>query len=83
MSIYICEKCGTVDNTAIGGYWSNVSEKEDPKCSECNTGKWHGQFPKKNWSEYGTEEDLLRMEALRNGSHINATKYFSKLENEI
>lgn len=78
MSCYICENCGAIDNTAIGGYWINIINNEIPKCSECNYGKWHNKFEKKNWSEYGTEK-LLEWENKNDGSMLNATEYFKKI----
>lgn len=42
MSIYQCEKCGARENTALGSYWGQPIKL----CSECATGKWHGQFRK-------------------------------------
>jgi hypothetical protein len=74
MSVYICEKCGCIENTALGGYWRNVRNNQPRMCSECNNGEWHNEFEKRHWTEYGTKE-LLRLEALRNGSMINATEY--------
>lgn len=78
MGCYICEKCGTIDNTAIGGYWRNIANKEIPKCSECNYGKWHGKFEKKYWYEYDIKE-LLEWEDKNDGSMLNARKYFKKI----
>lgn len=52
MPLYACSKCRAVENTATGDYWSQQHEaytakkKLEPLCSECLTGKWHGQFPK-------------------------------------
>ena len=43
-------------------------------CSECNTGKWHDEFPKQHWTDYGIEK-LLELEARNDGSMINATEY--------
>ena len=74
MSVYICEKCGCIENTALGGYWSNSLRKEPKMCSECNTGQWHNQFKKKHWTEYGVK-NLLEAEARKDGSMINATEY--------
>lgn len=80
MSIYICEKCGAIDNTALGGYWHNCRKNEPKMCSECNTGKWHGEFPKRYWNDeiYGVEK-LLEMESKKDGSMINATEYLTKI----
>ena len=78
MSVYICEKCGTIDNTALGGYWRNALRHEPKQCSECNTGTWHNEFPKKHWSELGVEQ-LLELEARNDGSMINATTYLTQI----
>jgi len=42
MSLYQCEECGAVENTALGAYWF----RDKKLCSECDTGKWHNSFPK-------------------------------------
>lgn len=78
MSIYICEKCGCIENTALGGYWSNFLREEPKACSECDTGKWHNEFEKKHWTEYGVEK-LLELEARKDGSMINATEYLKSI----
>ena len=78
MSIYICEKCGCIENTALGGYWENSLRKEPKFCSECNTGEWHNEFEKKHWTDYGVEK-LLELEALKDGSMINATEYLKSI----
>lgn len=77
MSLYICEKCGSIENTALGGYWKNLRDREPAMCSECNFGKWHGKFPKTHWTDYGIEK-LLEWEKRGDGSMINATEYFQK-----
>ena len=78
MSVYICEKCGCIENTSLGGYWDNEFNNEPKMCSECNTGKWHNQFEKTHWTEFGVEK-LLELEALKDGSMINATKYLRSI----
>jgi len=51
MPLFVCEKCGCVDNTACGGTFWIVLHKKDNKvlCCECHfgPGKWHNRFPKK------------------------------------
>ena len=53
MSIFKCEKCGCIENTALCRY--NFREKGSPAlCSECDpkgSMKWHGCFPKKPFIE--------------------------------
>lgn len=49
MPIYQCSKCGCIENTASGRYWSQVYLlKEKALCSECDpkVKKWHGRFEK-------------------------------------
>lgn len=62
MPLFECSKCGAIDNTAISGYWEqqmNYFEAQrdlkdfKPECSECFTGTWHGEFPKKLAKEEG------------------------------
>ena len=43
MPLFKCNQCGAVENTALGAYWHLW---EDPVCSECDTGQWHGKFEK-------------------------------------
>ncbi|TWA89591.1 hypothetical protein [Bradyrhizobium stylosanthis] len=54
MPLYMCSKCGSVENTACGGYWrqqrdANYAEDFKPLCSACypEIGKWHGDFPQR------------------------------------
>ena len=44
MSLYQCQTCGCVENTAVGDYWLAKVKR----CSECAFGKWHGRFPKQS-----------------------------------
>jgi hypothetical protein len=49
MPLFRCAKCGCVENTALGNYWWNTQHEGKPAwCSECDTGTWHGRFPKKD-----------------------------------
>jgi len=47
---FVCDKCGCVD---LVGLMTNPSVFQ---CSECSTGKWHGQFPKR---QYNPEVDIV------------------------
>lgn len=78
MSIFICNKCGCIENTAPSGYWSQIANNEAPVCSECRYGKWHDYFSKQHWTEYGVEK-LLKLEAQNDGSMINATEYLKSI----
>ena len=56
MPLYMCSKCGSVDNTATGGFWHQeykaikAKQPVEPLCSACNPdmGKWHDQFPRRS-----------------------------------
>jgi len=60
MSLFRCEQCGCIENTATSNYWSRKyrrgrSSAEKPGdtrllCSECDPeiGKWHGRFPRQS-----------------------------------
>lgn len=56
MPLYMCSECGSVDNTALGGYWRQEMEagfdrnKFKPLCSACypQIGKWHDEFPRRS-----------------------------------
>lgn len=52
MPLFMCQTCGTVENTALSNYWVEQIEatraKRDPafKCSACDPGigHWHNEF---------------------------------------
>jgi hypothetical protein len=68
MPLFVCNDCGTVDNTALTNYWPDVGGAEEggplpPCCSGCSpdrvlrrgagtTGGWHGMFPRRHWREW-------------------------------
>jgi hypothetical protein len=54
MSLFVCDDCGCVENTALagpGGYWGRTRLDGKARCSACNpkVGKWHGHFPCEKW----------------------------------
>jgi hypothetical protein len=49
MPLYVCDNCGCIDNTALGGYWVQQLHDLPVLCSTCRTGKWHGHFDRKPW----------------------------------
>jgi hypothetical protein len=53
MPIFICQRCQTLDNSALGEYWG----KEEKLCSECGRGRWHGAFPKEKYDPKKWEKD--------------------------
>jgi len=78
MSTFICEKCGSVENTATSNYWVQQLDDEMFLCSECDPDirKWHNKFEKNHWSYYGTQKELLQKENENIGNFINAARYF-------
>lgn len=94
MSSFICEKCGTIDNSACNNnYWMRkiIGRKYSPAlllCTSCTAkenGKpeiWHNQFPKRHWSECGTKEELIKECKNKNGNVVNAIEYFKNLKGE-
>jgi len=64
MSLFICSKCGCIDNTAVSGYW--FKKKDAPAlCSECDPafGKWHKLFKKQKATQSeidSVENGLIR-----------------------
>ena len=53
MPLFKCSKCGCIENTALGKYWGT----DKPICSECSTGKWHGEFKKQDAVDTGCYYD--------------------------
>ena len=67
MSLFVCDKCHCIENTALGRYWSRnlegVRERGKALCSECapitfksgektpKGGKWHNRFPKEKFDK--------------------------------
>jgi len=53
MSLFVCENCRAVENTALGHFWARQARAEvgdgDGRalCSECAGKGWHGRFPKR------------------------------------
>lgn len=48
MPLFACERCNTVDNTALAHYWG----RDEKLCSECGHGEWHGKFEKNDANKY-------------------------------
>lgn len=84
MPCFICTKCGCMENTAVSKYWKRRSEGRELVCSACDEeiGKWHGRFPKKHWSEYGTKEQLIAWDEEGKGNCVNAKEYFALMESK-
>ena len=48
MSLFACQNCICVENTATSNYWMRGNAQA--LCSECDPeiGAWHGKFPKRS-----------------------------------
>lgn len=75
MPLFICEKCGTIENTAVGHYWPVFAEHKPVLCSECHSGKWHGLFEKRNYRDLSIQE-------FNKMGFLNADKYKKFLEHK-
>jgi hypothetical protein len=51
MSLFVCDKCGVVENTALSRYWLRDRFGDELLCSQCDPeiGKWHGLLPREQW----------------------------------
>jgi hypothetical protein len=49
MSIFRCDQCGCIENTATSRYWLRPKGTL-PLCSACDPeiGRWHGRFPQQS-----------------------------------
>lgn len=47
MSIFRCEGCRCMENTATSNFWTRTT-LQPPLCSACDPeiGRWHGRFPR-------------------------------------
>lgn len=60
MPLFMCRKCGSVENTALSNYWTTEMEayragkRHEPLCSACDPeiGAWHGQFERRLATDY-------------------------------
>lgn len=89
MSVFRCEQCGCMENTATSNYWEmrHPFDGSSPKpalCSECDPeiGKWHGHFPKKQASGFCIGDDgfLYHPEEV---PHLRHTKIVGKVPGEL
>jgi hypothetical protein len=55
MPLFMCSRCGCVDNTATSKFWEQqmtaveLGIEHKPLCAECSpqVRRWHGHFPRK------------------------------------
>lgn len=56
MSLFICDKCGAIENTSLGYYWIPKKDNKPVLCSECFRGKWHNKFKKEYYKELSEDK---------------------------
>lgn len=73
------------------GLYKDKEANEHLLCVECTpnefsdgskneeAGKWHNQFKKKHWSDYGTMEEIIEVADKEKGSLTNAREYFKRI----
>ena len=51
MPLFVCDACGSVDNTAVTHYWRSRMKETSALCSACDPefGRWHGIFERETW----------------------------------
>jgi hypothetical protein len=56
VSIFVCDRCGCIDNTALTNYWVRRQHEGRALCSACDPtiGVWHGHFDRR---QYDPETD--------------------------
>lgn len=56
MSLFVCEECRCIENTATSSFWfRQLATQGRALCSKCDPtiGRWHGLFPR---SEYDPDK---------------------------
>lgn len=62
MSLFVCEECGCIENTALAPrFWSRKVDGGDPRslCSVCDPEgpqEWHGRFDRRQYDGTQTVE---------------------------
>ena len=58
MSLFQCNACGCVEDTALCHYWSARLQQTPPLCSGCDPkiGKWHGEFQQQSAEGWTADE---------------------------
>lgn len=71
MPLFPCRQCECIENTACAGsYWYNRHHGLPLLCSECNSGTWHGKFPKSPAAGWHVDDDGHLWRPGENPPHI-------------
>lgn len=71
MPLFICDKCGHIENTAYGYFWQPIAHSNPCLCSLCRGGFWHGEFPRRlplntdNPDNFLRGKDIAKIKSLR------------------
>ena len=84
MSLFVCARCGSIDNSATSPYWMTKDAPSGPLCSACGWGLWHNKFKRQkyNWlfwryySDRYVEERWFTLCVLR----FKLTKYINLIK---
>lgn len=65
MSLFRCEKCNHIENTATSNYWLS----DERLCSLCDPkiGKWHNLFPRRL---YDSKKDIIKNPNIELGGDV-------------
>lgn len=60
MSLFVCQQCRSIENTALSNFWIRQTEKAEQLCSACDPeiGKWHGRFERRTYDGSQTVQYL-------------------------
>ena len=62
MSLFVCDHCQAIENTALGLFWCRKPRGLPRLCSECGKGEWHGEFPKRTYDPVRDADLVLPMD---------------------
>lgn len=72
MSIFVCEECGCIENTALSSFWMRNGNGRTGQalCSACDPtiGRWHGMFPRRQY------DPTIDRPQFMDGEWVRATK---------
>lgn len=86
MPIFMCSKCGNIENTALSRFWHTeldafqAKQPHKPLCSACDPeiGKWHGEFEQRSAAEFVVGKDgrflYSKDEATKRAKHMGPFK---------
>jgi hypothetical protein len=54
VSLFVCEECGCIENTALSNFWlreHGLTQDKRALCTACDPtiNEWHGTFPRRKY----------------------------------